>query len=133
MFEKYLSNVNDIQCEEITVKNPNKNRTFTSEYLFTYVLPLFAFDINKIPDLLCLILYLLTIMFLVCKNLNLIGNIYLDLRGYSYYTCVGGKENSFIIISNSNLKYFENSTIDIKWVNNNTAIHIVSDCGKANK
>lgn len=125
IFEKYLKNNDNDQIEEIEIKNPNKNRTLTSEYLFTYVLPLFAFDINKTSNLLCLIIYLLTIMFLAYKNSNLIGNIYLDLRKYYYYTCTSNNKNEIIIISKSDLKYYENDKIKVNWINNNIAKHIL--------
>ena len=125
IFEKYLKNNDNDQFEIIEIENPNKNRTLTAEYLFTYVLPLFAFDINKMSNLLCLIIYLLTIMFLVYKNSNLIGNIYLDLRKYYYYTCTSNNKNEIIIISKSDLKYYENDKIKVIWINNDTAKHIL--------
>lgn len=124
IFENYLKNSNNNQSEKIEIKNPTKNRTLTSEYLFTYVLPLFAFDINKISNLLCLIIYIFTIMFLVYKNSSLIGNIYLDLRKYNYYTCINNN-NEFIIISKRDIKYYENDKINVSWINNDTSVHIV--------
>ena len=64
-------------------------------------------------------------MFLVYKNSSLIGNIYLDLRKYHYYTCISNNKNEFIIISKSDIKYYENDKINVSWINNDTAIHIV--------
>jgi fatty-acid desaturase len=82
-------------------KNNNKNisfsgniikctirKSFTMEYMFMYILPLFAFGFIKKVDLVLFVIYFIFISFVIIKNKYFVGNVMCELFGYTYYDCI---------------------------------------------
>ena len=104
------------------LKNVNKEKSITTEYLLSYILPLVSFDFAKISNLILFGIYMLLLAFLCIKNDNVYINVILEFIGYSMYSCEVSYKNSLneeiskniIIISKSNLVQVNNQNYGIK-------------------
>lgn len=63
-------------------------KTITSEFLLSYVLPLFAFDFTKWYEIVEFLIFFLTLGFLCVKHRCLNINITIEIMGYKTYDCV---------------------------------------------
>lgn len=73
--------------ERCKIINAEKEKTITSEYLLSYILPLFAFDFKDWKEIALFLLYFIILAFLCIKNNNVYVNLLFELVGYSYFNC----------------------------------------------
>lgn len=85
------------------IKEVSKEQTITSEYLLSYILPLFAFDFSTIKGLLCFMVYFIILGFLCIKNNNVYANLFFELQKYSFYNCQVDTGKQILIISKKDL------------------------------
>lgn len=105
-----------------TLKNSTKEKSITTEYLLSYILPLISFDFSEISNLILFLIYMFLLAFLCIKNDNVYINVILEFMGYSMYSCEVSYKNSLneeiskdiIIISKSNLVQVNNQNYIIK-------------------
>lgn len=79
-------------------------RGFTSEFLLSYILPLFVFDVTQWSGTLYFLIYFFVLSFLCVRNNNIYANIVLELMGYRFFSCtvqklpIGNEGPSDVII-----------------------------------
>ena len=59
----------------------------SSEFLLAYVLPMIAFDFEKMKGIILFVIYFVTLAFLSIRNNNVYTNIFLEFKGYKMYLC----------------------------------------------
>ncbi len=98
------------------IKSVVKEKSITTEYLLSYILPLFAFDFTNWKQVLLFLIFFATLSFLCLRNRNVYSNIYLELRKYNFYSCeVVNKDNirsTVLVISKNNLCKKKNKEIN---------------------
>lgn len=87
IFGSFLNIKNKVESNNGYVVNYNIKRSFTMEYVFMYVLPLFAFDFISVDGIILFLIYYLFVAFLVCKYRYFTGNIICEIMQYKYYDC----------------------------------------------
>lgn len=105
-----------------TLKKITKEKSITTEYLLSYILPLISFDFSELSNLLLFVIYMFLLAYLCIKNDNVYINVILEFMGYSMYSCEVSYKNSLneeiskdiIIISKSNLVQVNNQNYIIK-------------------
>lgn len=117
-----------------TIKNSNytsykiievtQEKGITSEFLLSYILPLFAFDFTIWYNCVEFIIYFSILAFLCIRNNNVYVNLLLEIKGYKFYTCTiqwvsesNTEPIQVIAISNKNLCANKGNTINIASLN----------------
>lgn len=70
-----------------TIKRAHKEKTITTVYLLSYVLPLFAFDFTRWEEVFLFLIFFVTFGVLSFYHKNFSANIILELIHYSVYDC----------------------------------------------
>lgn len=65
-----------------------QEKGITSEFLLSYILPLFTFDFTIWYNCVEFIIYFSILAFLCIRNNNVYINLILEIKGYKFYTCV---------------------------------------------
>ena len=65
----------------------NQEKGITSEFLLSYILPLFAFDFTKWESVVEFLIYFSILSFLCIRNNNVYANLFFELRKYKFYSC----------------------------------------------
>lgn len=73
--------------DRAVIKTAKKERTLSTEYLLSYILPLIAFDFGNLRDIIVFLIFFFVLAFLCIRNNNIYTNIYLEFRKYKIYTC----------------------------------------------
>lgn len=98
-----------------TIETVTKEKSITTEYLLSYILPLFAFDFTKWKQVLLFLIFFTTLSFLCLRNKNVYSNIFLEMKKYNFYSCnVINKDSvksAVLVISKNNLSKRENAEI----------------------
>ncbi len=87
-----------------TLLSAKHERGFTSEFLLSYILPLFVFDVTHWYGTLYFLIYFFVLSFLCVRNNNIYANIVLELMGYKFFSCsvqklpIGNEGTSEIIL-----------------------------------
>ena len=64
-----------------------QEKGITSEFLLSYILPLFAFDFTKWISVIEFLIYFLILAFLCVRNNNVYANLLFEVKKYKFYTC----------------------------------------------
>ena len=75
------------QPQKYYVIQAKEQKTVTTEYLLSCILPLFAFDFTKWDKVVLFLIFFITICFLCLKHNHFVVNIILEVTGYSFYEC----------------------------------------------
>lgn len=101
-----------------------QEKGITSEFLLSYILPLFAFDFTKWDDVIQFLIYFSILAFLCIRNNNVYANLFFEIMHYKFYTCelIWTSEPTtapiqIIAISNKNLCANKGNTVDISPLN----------------
>lgn len=100
-----------------------QEKGITSEFLLSYVLPLFVFDFTKWDGVCQFLIYFVILGFLCIRNNNVYANLIFELKNYRFYTCevqwtTENKTNTnCIVISNTNLVSKKGNVIKIAVLN----------------
>lgn len=97
-----------------------QEKCITSEFLLSYILPLFAFDFTLWSGCVEFLIYYVTLAFLCIRNNNVYANLWLEVFGYKFYSCelkLKAQENikaiQGIVLSKENLVAVLDSTKSI--------------------
>lgn len=97
-----------------------QEKGITSEFLLSYILPLFAFDFTKWVSLAEFLIYFLILTFLCVRNNNVYANLFFEVKKYKFYTCevqwVAEGETDplqIIVISKKPLSAYKENVIEI--------------------
>lgn len=84
-FIKRVNSDNNIMRGKI-IKARKANK-LSSEFLLAYILPMIAFDFDKLKSVIMFIIYFSVLAFLCLRNNNIYTNILLEFKGYKIYNC----------------------------------------------
>lgn len=70
-----------------TIKSIKEEKAITSEFMLSYILPLFAFDFTMWNQVVLFLVFFVTIGFLCVRHNYYSVNIILEIAGYRFYRC----------------------------------------------
>lgn len=113
---------------KIIIKDAVDDKTITSEYLLSYILPLFAFDFTKWDQVVLFLIFFVTLGFLCIRHNHFSVNIWLEILNYKMYTCELEDEDKNVvqrkIISHRTLSTHKGEYIYLKSLNNEIKLDI---------
>lgn len=105
-----------------------EEKTITTEYLLSYILPLFAFDFTQWDGVVLFLLFFIVLGFLCIRHNNFYLNIILEIVNYRFYSCKcineDGQKTMLIIISCRKLNNCIGDEIYLKALNNELKLDI---------
>lgn len=105
-----------------TINSIKEKKTITTEYLLSYILPLFTFDFTRWDDVILFLIFFFVFGFLCVRHDNFSVNIVLEFWGYRVYGCELKNEDNItihkIIISKKKLNDCIGDIVSIKSLNN---------------
>lgn len=97
------------------ISNVIKEKSITTEYLLSCILPLLAFDFTNWKQILIFLIFFATLSFLCLRNKNVYANIFLEFQKYNFYTCelvnLDNVKSTVTVISKNNLSKKVNKDI----------------------
>lgn len=119
-----IKNVNEYDYEPYKILEVIQEKGITSEFLLSYVLPLFAFDFTMWEGVVQFLIYFFVLLFLCVRNNNVYANIIFEILGYKFYACelkyIPEPDTTSIqvmIISKANLCANKGNSIEIAVLN----------------
>ena len=82
--KKVNTDRNILRGKIIKARKANK---LSSEFLLAYILPMIAFDFDKLKSVTMFVIYFSVLAFLCLRNNNIYTNIWLEFKGYKIYNC----------------------------------------------
>lgn len=67
--------------------NAQQEKGMSSEFLLSYILPLFAFDFTQWDGTIMFFIYYGILMFLCVRNNNVYANLLFEVLNYKFYSC----------------------------------------------
>ena len=99
-----------------------EEKSIASEYLLSYILPLFAFDFTKWDSVILFLIFFVTLAFLCIRHNYFSVNIVLEVLKYQVYSCEIENDDQISlttsIISRKNLMAKKGEEIRLKALNN---------------
>lgn len=115
--------------EPYEIVNAKQEKGLTSEFLLSYILPLFAFDFTEWKSVVLFWIYFLILAFLCIRNDNVYANLVLEKMHYKFYECDLlysardlNKSKQFLVMSKEPLASLE-GTIYITSLNKPFYVH----------
>lgn len=103
-------------------------KTITSEYLLSYILPLFTFDFTVWYEIVLFLIFFTVFAYLCVRHNHFSVNIVLELMNYRFYSCEmkndDGQKISKIVITQNVLPANTGSDIYIRAINNDYCVHV---------
>lgn len=119
-----MNNVKETEYKPYRIKKAVQEKGITSEFLLSYILPLFAFDFTLWEKVVQFLIYFCILAFLCIRNNNVYANLIFECRKYKFYSCEiewvpepSTTPISTIIISKSNLCANCGNTVSIAPLN----------------
>lgn len=116
------------EAERYTILTVTEEKTVTSEFLLSYILPLFAFDFTQWKSVVLFFVFFLTLGFLCIKHETFTVNIVLEVFGYQFYGCDLEDEDrnsiTWMIISRADLKGCVGDSVYLKPLNNECRLNV---------
>lgn len=82
-----MRSVTDNDYTKYKILTVEQEKGITSEFLLSYILPLFAFDFTKWNSVIEFLIYFLILAFLCIRNNNVYANLLFEVKNYKFYTC----------------------------------------------
>lgn len=128
ILKRFFNKEDKSGAQEFVIETVEEEKTITSEYLLSYILPLFAFDFTVWHQVVLFIIFFSVLAFLCIKHNYFSVNIVLELLGYRFYKCVlqneDRKQISRVIVSKERLLNQKAEKILVRPVNNEYSIDI---------
>ncbi|EOS61377.1 hypothetical protein C815_00552 [Firmicutes bacterium M10-2] len=113
---------------KLMVKDVADDKTISSEYLLSYILPLFAFDFTKWDQVVLFLIFFVMLGFLCISHNHFSANICLEILNYKMFTCELEDEDKNVIqwkiISHRTLTTHKGEYIYLKSLNNEIKLDI---------
>lgn len=113
---------------KVMIKEATDDKTITSEYLLSYILPLFAFDFTKWDQVILFLVFFVTLGFLCIRHNHFSVNILLEILNYKMFTGKLENEDKTIVqrkvISHRSLNILKGEYIYLKALNNEIMLDI---------
>lgn len=105
-----------------TVVAQQEEKTVTSEFLLSYILPLFAFDFTKWDQVFLFLVFFVTLALLSLRYHRLTASVVLELAGYRFYRCElktkQGYSEERIVVTKTLMVYRSGEEINLRELNN---------------
>lgn len=118
IIHKSIKRISEASFQMYIIKDAIQEKGITSEFLLSYILPLFAFDFTSWVSVVQFLFYFFVLSFLCIRNNNIYANVILEIFKYKFYSCElaleAEKDNeqiNAIVISNKNLCSKKNHTV----------------------
>lgn len=82
-----MRGVKESDYAKYKILSVEQEKGITSEFLLSYILPLFAFDFTKWVSVVEFLIYFLILAFLCVRNNNVYANLLFEVKKYKFYTC----------------------------------------------
>lgn len=119
---KMLWNPTHENTSSYFLKDSKEEKSISSEYLLSYILPLMAFKFNEWDSVVIFLIFFATFGFLCIKHNYFSVNITLEIMGFKFYKCKlisnDGIEIEKNIISRKDLYILKGEEIRLKSLNN---------------
>lgn len=119
-----MASIQPSKYNSYIVIEAKQEKGITSEFLLSYVLPLFAFDFTQWDGVIQFLIYFIVLAFLCVRNNNVYANLIFEIKRYKFYECElqwKSEPNSdpiqVMVISKSNLWSQKGNTIKIASLN----------------
>lgn len=106
------------------ILSAEQEKGITSEFLLSYILPLFAFDFTRWVSVFEFLIYFVILAFLCVRNNNVYANLLFEIKRYKFYTCemqwVAEPDTtpiSMMVISKKPLTAHKGNTIEVAALN----------------
>lgn len=113
---------------EYTIVDAKENKSITTEYMLSYILPLFAFDFTQWNGVVMFLIFFITLGFLCIKHNNFCVNLILETANYRFYSCTLKNEDKVeikrTIISRRRLNTNVGDKVHLKLLNNEFCIDV---------
>lgn len=113
---------------EYTIVDAKENKSIITDYMLSYILPLFVFDFTHLYGVVMFLIFFITIGFLCIKHNNFCVNIIFEIANYRFYSCTLKNEDNVeikrTIISRSRLNSNVGNAIHLKLLNNEFCIDV---------
>lgn len=110
------------------IKDATEEKTITSEYLLSYMLPLFVFDFTKWDQVILFLIFFVILGFLCIRHNHFSVNILLEILNYKMFICNIENEDEIIIskkiISHRTLSAHKGEYIYFKSINNEIKVDL---------
>ena len=110
--------------KQYIINEATQEKGITSEFLLSYILPLFAFNFTKWESVFQFLIYFSVLAFLCIRNNNVYANLIFEFMGYKFYTCElvwkaesHTKPIQTVVISRINLCANKGNTIEVALLN----------------
>lgn len=127
LFTKF-SRLNNDTIENYELSKANESKTITSEFLLSYIMPLFAFDFTQWDGVFEFLIFFVILGYLSIKHNYFSVNIFLELAGYKMYECIlvnrDGIDIEKTVISKQSLTVFSGNEIEVKTINNEILLDV---------
>lgn len=118
----YTINTKSIGTHIFILKEAKEEKIISTEFLLSYVLPLFAFDFTKWDQVVLFLIFYITMSFLCIRHNYFSVNIILEFLNYRFYNCVIESEDKIQIetkiISRNRLNILQGQSLSLKSINN---------------
>lgn len=119
LMELYVSSGEKFELE---IEEAKEYKTITTEFLLSYILPLFAFDFTKWDEMVEFLIFFLILGYLCIRHNSFSVNIILELFQYRMYDCILINEDNEkvkrTVISKNTLSTSKGEDIQVKVLNN---------------
>ena len=116
------------EAQSYVLVSAKEEKTITSEFMLSYMLPLFAFDFTLWHETALFLLFFGFFAFLCIRHNHFSVNIALELLGYRYYSCAlqdaEGNKLEKVVISREPLSAKKNEEITTRYVNNGYELQV---------
>lgn len=129
---KSMSSIKASEYKPYKVIEVRQEKGITSEFLLSYVLPLFAFDFTLWSEVVQFLIYFIILSFLCVRNNNIYANLIFEINGYKFFDCElkwkpeqNVKTTQVIVISRNNISSQRGNTIEVASLNK--PFHLMKD------
>lgn len=119
-----MASIQPSEYRKYQVLEAKQEKGVTSEFLLSYVLPLFVFDFTVWHGAVQFLIYFFTLGFLCYRNNNVYMNLIFEFWGYKFFTCElkwASEPNlrsvQSVVISRDNISAQKGNTIEVASLN----------------
>ena len=121
---KSMASIQPSEYKSYTVIEAEQEKGITSEFLLSYVLPLFAFNFTEWDGVVQFLIYFNVLAFLCVRNNNVYANLVFEIKKYKFYSCElqwkaepNTKPIQAMVISKNNIYSQKGNTIEVAPLN----------------
>ena len=82
-----MASIQPSEYKTYKVIQAKQEKGITSEFLLSYVLPLFAFEFTQWDGVVQFLIYFVVLAFLCYRNNNVYANLIFEMKKYKFYDC----------------------------------------------